>query len=81
MRPSKGRNGQRLYTRQDIERILEIKGLLYTEKLTIEGARMRLKEKRGIASASIREPEAATEYNLNLIREVREELRKLRDSL
>lgn len=81
MRPSKGRNGQRLYTRQDIERIQEIKGLLYTEKLTIEGARKRLKEKRGIASAPIREPEAATENNLNLIREVREELRKLRDSL
>lgn len=81
MRPSKGRNGQRLYTRQNIERILEIKSLLYSEKLTIEGARKRLKEKRGIVSESTMGSEAVTENNLNLIREVREELRKLRDSL
>lgn len=81
LRPSKSRNGQRLYTRHDIERILDIRNLLYTEKLTIEGARKRLKEKRGSVSEPAGDTESVTGNNLNLIREVREELRKLRDSL
>jgi len=37
--PQKSRAGQRLYRRRDVERILLIKRLLYTEKFTIAGAR------------------------------------------
>jgi DNA-binding transcriptional MerR regulator len=37
--PSKNRAGNRVYTEQDIEIILEIKRLLYQDKFTIEGAR------------------------------------------
>ena len=36
---------QRTYQRRDLEIILEVKRLLYEEKLTIEGARRRLKQK------------------------------------
>ncbi len=41
---SRRRAKQRLYSRRDIEVILEIKKLLYNERYSIEGARRRLKE-------------------------------------
>ncbi len=42
LKPSKGKSGQRLYQKKDIEIILEIKRLLYDEKFTIEGVRKKL---------------------------------------
>ena len=42
--PAKSRSRQRLYRRQDVERILKIKSLLYQEGYTIDGARRRLRE-------------------------------------
>ncbi len=42
LRPEKSRSGQRLYRREHIERILEVRDLLYRQKFTIAGARRRL---------------------------------------
>ena len=42
--PSKNPAGNRVYTEKDINRILEIKRLLYQEKFTIEGARQYFKK-------------------------------------
>jgi len=39
LRPTKSATGHRLYRRQDVEMVLEIKRLLYGEGFTIEGAR------------------------------------------
>ena len=36
-------NGQRMYTKKDIENFLEIKDLLYKDKFTIQGAKKYLK--------------------------------------
>lgn len=41
--PEKDENDQRRYRKSDIELILEIKHLLYTEKFTIAGARKQLR--------------------------------------
>ena len=46
IRPVRADTNQRTYQKRDLELILEIKRLLYEEKLTIEGARQRLKQKR-----------------------------------
>ena len=46
LQPNKNRSGQRLYERKDVELILEIQRLLYTEKYTIAGAKKKLKESR-----------------------------------
>jgi len=40
--PSKNRSGNRVYKSREVELILLVKHLLYTEKYTIEGARQRL---------------------------------------
>jgi DNA-binding transcriptional MerR regulator len=44
LQPAKSPKGQRLYRRQDIETVLEIKRLLYEEGFTIAGARRHLRE-------------------------------------
>lgn len=46
LKPNKGGTGQRLYRKRDVELVLEIKRLLYTEGFTIAGARRLLAEKR-----------------------------------
>jgi DNA-binding transcriptional MerR regulator len=43
IRPQRADSNQRTYQRQDLETLLEIKRLLYEEKMTIEGARLRFK--------------------------------------
>src|SRR3954463_3210223 len=44
VRPQKTRSQQRLYRRRDIELLLQIRDLLYEQRFTIEGARVRLRE-------------------------------------
>jgi DNA-binding transcriptional MerR regulator len=43
--PAKNRSQHRVYKRQEVETLLEIKRLLYEERFTIEGARVKLKER------------------------------------
>jgi DNA-binding transcriptional MerR regulator len=42
LKPTKSPSGHRLYRRQDVEMVFEIKRLLYEEGFTIEGARKYL---------------------------------------
>ncbi len=44
LHPKKSRGNQRIYIKKEIDLILEIKRLLYQEKLTIAGARKRLRQ-------------------------------------
>ncbi|MFO7739245.1 MAG: MerR family transcriptional regulator [Desulfatiglandaceae bacterium] len=44
VRPQRADSNQRTYQRKDLEYLLEIKRLLYEEKMTIEGAKRRLKQ-------------------------------------
>ena len=46
LNPAKNRSGNRVYQRKEIELILLVKHLLYTEKYTIEGARQKIDEHR-----------------------------------
>jgi DNA-binding transcriptional MerR regulator len=49
LRPKKNPAGQRLYRKADLELVLRIKALLYDERLTLEGAKKRLRsESRGL---------------------------------
>ena len=44
--PAKNRSGNRVYARREVDVILLVKQLLYTEKYTIDGARQKLDEHR-----------------------------------
>ena len=57
LRPMRTPKGQRLYTSEHIQLLARIKKLLYQDKLTIEGAKMRLEEEARMAGilANIRD--------------------------
>jgi DNA-binding transcriptional MerR regulator len=46
LNPAKNRSGNRVYQRREVELILLVKHLLYTEKFTIDGARRRIEHYR-----------------------------------
>ena len=46
LNPAKNRSGNRVYQRKEIELILLVKHLLYTEKFTLDGARQKVEEHR-----------------------------------
>ena len=55
LNPAKNRSGNRVYQRREVELIVLVKHLLYTEKYTIEGARQKVEEQRkggGLRSAA-----------------------------
>lgn len=74
-RPSKSKNQQRTYRRKDIELVLLLKDLLYNQGFTIAGARKRLQERPAAKKVS------ADARERQLVEEVRQDLRRLRDSL
>ena len=79
LRPKKNPAGQRLYRRKDIDLVLRIKTLLYDERLTLEGAKKRLRgEARASAQLDLGLRDAALEAAL---RRLRERLRALRERL
>lgn len=59
LNPAKNRSGNRVYKSREVELIMLVKHLLYTEKYTIEGARQRIEhyrrtgELRGAARSAI----------------------------
>ena len=44
LKPRKNKTGQRVYTRKDLDLVLQIKSLLYKEKYTIAGVRKKFGE-------------------------------------
>jgi len=57
LQPVKSPSGHRLYRREDIETVFEIKRLLYEEGFTIAGARKHLTEQNGLVPAGRDTPE------------------------
>lgn len=78
LKPNKSRSGQRLYSRKDVELISEIKRLLYSEKLTIEGARQQIGKKTQ-KPASIQQ--AGPDKLQAVLLAVRDELKEIRSIL
>jgi DNA-binding transcriptional MerR regulator len=81
LNPVKSRSGQRLYANKELELILEIKKLLYSDKLTIEGARKKLKNKSRHRASTITETDVIPDQLVKVLQEVKEELQKIRNLL
>jgi len=79
--PRKSASGQRLYSHKDLELIYEIKKLLYTEKLTIEGARKKISARAGKKTLQKKFATLSHETLIDILTEVKEELQQVRDSL
>jgi len=77
--PAKNNSGQRIYRRRDIETILRIKTLLYTEGFTIAGAKKKLEQEmkeqeRSAGGAATTESSAAADPYQEQIQMVKTEL-------
>jgi DNA-binding transcriptional MerR regulator len=77
LRPKKSKNGQRVYSRRDVETALMIKKLLYADRFSIEGARAALKqlksqvkEEKGIKALAQTQESAVTKLR-GLVDEIR----------
>jgi DNA-binding transcriptional MerR regulator len=67
LHPAKNRSGNRVYQRREIELILLVKHLLYTEKYTIEGARQKVDAHRKGGDLRATARAALTEQTLDAL--------------
>jgi DNA-binding transcriptional MerR regulator len=81
LQPVKSPSGHRLYRREDIETVFEIKRLLYDEGFTIAGARKHFAEQHGgngkpasHTSTAAARPEPATRAHRKFLLDLHEEL-------
>jgi DNA-binding transcriptional MerR regulator len=77
LKPSKAPSKHRLYKKRDVELLLDIKRLLYTEGFTIEGARKKLREVKKEEKDQLKLPLADQKYKSALIK-VKKDLQALR---
>src|SRR6185369_9245690 len=81
LKPLKSSSGQRLYSRNEVDLVLQVKHLLYDEKFTIEGVKKRITTKgKLVKSEDLPESMVTTDYS-EVLKTVRNELKVLRDSL
>lgn len=84
IKPSRTQSNQRVYRRKDVESILEIKRMLYEEKLTIAGARKKLLDKKGQDKKQLDLDFTEKKEHLDhlaILKEIKEELMALRKIL
>jgi DNA-binding transcriptional MerR regulator len=72
--PAKNRSGNRVYQRREIELIMLVKHLLYTEKYTIDGARQKVDEHRKRGELK---PAARSALDVQTIASMERELREV----
>jgi DNA-binding transcriptional MerR regulator len=77
LKPSKAPSNHRLYKKRDVELLLEIKRLLYTEGFTIEGARKKLKQAKKEEKDQLKLPLTEQKYKSALVK-IKKELESLR---
>jgi len=70
--PAKNRSGNRVYKSREVELILLVKHLLYTEKYTIDGARQRIEQFRRTGELKKEAARAASRQTLSEIRDALE---------
>jgi DNA-binding transcriptional MerR regulator len=75
--PAKNQSQHRVYKRQEVETLLEIKQLLYEERFTIEGARTKLKERQKERQKQLRLDLAENPYRVTL-RQVKKDLARIK---
>jgi DNA-binding transcriptional MerR regulator len=79
LNPAKNRSGNRVYKSREVELIMLVKHLLYTEKYTIEGARQRIEQYRKSGDLKAQASKAASRTTLSELREELDQILRLLD--
>lgn len=77
--PAKNRSGNRVYKSREVELIMLVKHLLYTEKYTIEGARQRIEQYRRSGELKAQAHRAASRETLREVRDQLDQVLRLLD--
>lgn len=80
LNPAKNRSRHRVYNRQELDILLEIRQLLYEERFTIEGARNKLKERAREKSKQLK-LSWEDRSQKSLLQRIKKDLNKIRDIL
>jgi len=81
LKPAKSSSGQRIYSKSEVDLVLQVKRLLYDEKFTIEGVKKRINAKGKLVKAEdISDGNVVTDHS-EVLQAVRNELKVLRDLL
>ena len=70
--PVRTKTAQRLYRKKDVQELLTIKNLLYSQRFTIDGAKKQLHKTRGNS-----EPETKNSEK-QMLKRIKQELQKIR---
>ena len=76
LKPEKSSTGQRLYSKKEVNLILEVRRLLYDEKFTIEGVKKRISP-RGKLLVEDTTPANQDDHTV-LLRQIKTELKAIR---
>jgi DNA-binding transcriptional MerR regulator len=79
--PEKSTTGQRLYSKSEVDLILQVRRLLYDQKFTIEGVKKRISPKGKLINSNDILPSVASTDHTDLLREIRLALQSLRNQL
>lgn len=81
VKPYRTKSNQRLYRKKDVESILKIKKMLYEDKFTIAGAKLKLKD----SSLQVKEKQLPLGFvpqkYKEVLREIKGEILQIRDTL
>ncbi len=80
LKPGKAPSRHRLYKKKDVDLLMEIKKLLYSDGYTIEGARKKLKEGKKEDRQQLRLPLLDPAYKNTLLK-IRKDLKSLHKKL
>src|SRR6266568_3881380 len=78
LKPVKSNSGQRLYSKNEVDLVLQVKYLLYDEKFTIEGVKKRITSKGKLVNKEDLPESVASVDHGEVLKIVRNELRVLR---
>jgi len=79
LNPVKSNSGQRLYSKKEVDLILQVKHLLYDEKFTIDGVKKRISAKGKLLSSEDYFDSSAVMDCVGVLKAVRNDLKVLRD--
>ncbi len=87
LRPRKSSNGQRIYSRKDVETAMMIKKLLYNDRFSIEGARSALRQLKSTVKSTVLDEKTterlakSQETVVNLLQSLIKDIRQARATL
>ena len=79
LNPAKNRSGNRVYKSREVELIMLVKHLLYNEKYTIDGARLRIEQYRKSGELKTHAAKAASHTTLGELRAQLDQVLQLLD--